>query len=77
MTPEQVQGAYERASSVVNGFRTVREQQARDVVALCAYVQALEHRLQRLKAVMQEQPGNQSYAKTFKDIFDDIFTPRS
>jgi hypothetical protein len=64
------------AKDVVNGFRTVRQQQARDVLELVAHIAALQHANELLVRKL-EQPDlrrtdEPSFAQTFSDIFGNL-----
>lgn len=76
MSPEQIQAAHQRAEAVVNGFARVRDQQARDVIALTAHVAQLtygqELLIQRLHE-LRERPAPAGPQPSFSDAFDQIF----
>lgn len=49
MKQEQIQAAYQRAAEVVNGFKHVRDQQARDVVAMAGAIAERDREIEALK----------------------------
>lgn len=49
MNQDQITAAVSRAQEVVNGFKTVRDQQARDVVALAGELARRDHQIETLK----------------------------
>jgi hypothetical protein len=79
MTDEQVAAAKDRAAAVVNGMCRVREQQARDALALAGHAEALAHANRRLQAAYEALHAEVQAAKakappwpygsTFKDVF--------
>lgn len=76
MTPDEVQAVHQRAADVVNGFKTVREQQARDVLKLTIYIAQLEHERNLLKVAWekhQPQKADGSYSSAFDSLFGNIF----
>lgn len=78
MTPEQVERARLAAAQVVDGFKTVRTQQARDVLALCASLELHRRTLLRLREELRKvQPGGAKPTENdfggFAGLFDDIF----
>jgi hypothetical protein len=78
MSPDAITGCRERAEAVVNGFKQVREQQARDVLNLTAHIAEVEHArdvlLRRLEDLrnLDSLPGKQRYSDFFDSIFKDI-----
>lgn len=83
MTPEQLQAAKTRAADVVNGFKRVTDQNARDALKLAEHAEALAARLARVKGLIEaEQARRDAASKTkkrpasanFSDIFGDIFS---
>ncbi|ULQ45944.1 hypothetical protein JN531_012625 [Flagellatimonas centrodinii] len=52
MSPDQIAKARERATEVVNGFRRVADQQARDVVRLADALQQRNTEIARLDAAL-------------------------
>lgn len=75
-----VQRAHQAASDVVNGFARVRDQQARDVLALVAELEQERHARELLERRLDEArakinaAGSQSpgFAGIFDDLFKDI-----
>lgn len=49
MNQEQIQAAYQRAAEVVNGFKRVRDQQARDVVAMAGAIAQRDRAIEALE----------------------------
>lgn len=77
MNADQLAGIAQRANDVVNGFTTVRTQNARDTVKVLAYVAELEHAkevlMKRLVESRGAQPGKGNLGKSFDELFESIF----
>ncbi len=53
MSREKIQAAYCRAQAVVNGFKRVRDQQARDVVAMAGVIAERDQDIETLRQKVQ------------------------
>ena len=58
MTNDQIAAAFRRASDVVNGFKSVRDQQARDAVALVGVIAERDAQIKSLQAALGGPLGN-------------------
>lgn len=70
LNEQQITEAKERAEQVVNGFATIRMQQARDALSLA---ETLQLRNKQLAALMEKLEKRNSGKDGFGDIFDDVF----
>ena len=79
MNQDQINAAVGRAQEVVNGFKTVRDQQARDVVALAGELARRDHQIEtlkkavlamKLKGVRMDTGGKRG---PLEDMFGDVF----
>lgn len=50
MSQEKITAAFQRATAVVNGFKRVRDQQARDVVAMAGVIAQRNQEIEVLRA---------------------------
>jgi tellurite resistance protein len=82
MNQEQIQAAYQRAAEVVNGFKRVRDQQARDVVAMAGAIaqrdreiEALEKKVFGLQLQLAGSKQSTASARSGQD-FGSIFESR-
>ena len=81
MTKDQIAATYQRASDVVNGFATVKTQQARDAVALAGVIAARDQEIENLQkqgAGLQLQVAGGASQPSATPFLDEIFgKPRS
>ena len=78
LSQERLEAIHARASAVVNGFATVKDQQARDCVYLLGHIAAQNHAREVLEKRLSEfrertvKRKATSFADAFAE-FDDIF----
>lgn len=79
MNQEQIQAAYQRAAEVVNGFKRVRDQQARDVVAMAGAIaqrdRAIEAIEKKVFGLQLQLAGSKTAARAGQD-FGSMFGSR-
>lgn len=82
MDQDKINAAVSRASEVVNGFKTVRDQQARDVLALAGVLAQRDYEIEALKrkvlslelqAIGSQRAGASNHAS---DVFGQMFGGR-
>lgn len=79
MTEEQIAAAKQRASDTVNGFKKVRDQIARDALALVEELDVKKREISELKrklCALELQIAGKSGKKEggkFSSVFDEIF----
>ena len=76
MTKDQIAATYQRASDVVNGFATVKTQQARDAVALAGVIVARDQEIENLQkqvAGLQLQVAGGASKPSATPFLDEIF----
>ncbi len=81
MTPDQIKAAKERAATVVNGFKRVTEQNARDALKLAEACETKDRQISALKkrmladgllhAAKSGKPSG-SMHQSFTDLFKEI-----
>jgi len=71
MTPEQIQKAKARAEEVVDGFRSPKNQNARDALNLAKALQQLHKTNDALYKRLNDLEENKT--ENFDDIFKDFF----
>lgn len=69
LNEQQVEEAKKRAEEVVNGFTTIKMQQARDAVSLAETLQLRNKQLAKLMEELKKRPNSGG----FDDIFGDVF----
>ena len=76
MTKDQIAATYQRASDVVNGFATVKTQQARDAVALDGVIAARDQEIENLQkqvAGLQLQVAGGASKPSATPFLDELF----
>lgn len=78
LSADQLKRIHNDAKDVVNGFRTVRQQQARDVLELVALVAEMQHANEILMRKLEQQAPERhadepSFTEAFNDVFGSIF----
>lgn len=70
MTKDQIAAAKGRAEAVVNGFKRVRDQNARDALALALHAERVEVLVAQLQTEIAMKKGEN---KAFDSFFDNVF----
>lgn len=73
LNEQQIEEAKDRADQVVNGFATVKMQQARDALSLAETLQLRNKQLANLLEEIKKRAAARSNAGGIDDIFGDIF----